>query len=429
MAVAALAAAALGLEIAFARLLSALFVTNLVGALLSTALLGLGCGAAAASARRSWRGTTARAFASSVAALLAAAAVPATLAAAVLGQPLLALAALAAAFTAIGWTLTASFAAEPHRASALYRVDLSAAAAAALATPLALDAFGGLGGSIAAGLPLTVAAWALRPPGRFAGPLVASIAGIVLATAHGTGALTVDPGALATAKPLRALLRAGAEITATRWDAFARTDRVRTADGAVYLFADGAAGSLIPGPEAERWERAVAGFAFVAGARERVFLIGSGGGLDAALAARYGANDIVAIELNAAGVALTDALVDGGYPAGTDLRLGEGRRELARERARGEEQRDVGESQGARFAHRRLVDRLVMREQGMQSARAVELGFHFHFDQGAPQVFPQLGKSSAQVQAVLRLVADRHVKLAGFVVLFFPGQLFQSFII
>jgi YD repeat-containing protein len=172
--------------------------------------------------------------------------------------------------------------------------------------------------------------------------LAASGAALALTAGIAGGAIAFDPATLATPKPLGALLDAGGVITATRWDAFARTTRIVMPNGATYLHADGAAGSLIPGAERERWRRDVAGFAFAAGGHDRVFLIGSGGGLDAALAADAGAREIVAVELNAAGVALTTGLgADVGYPAATDLRLGEGRRELARDRARGGAPYDV----------------------------------------------------------------------------------------
>ena len=75
------------------------------------------------------------------------------------------------------------------------------------------------------------------------------------------------------------------------------------------LYLDGGAGSVIPDLDRpELWEGDIGSFPFAAFSPERVFLLGSGGGLDVALARRGGAAQIVAAELNAASIELVRTL-------------------------------------------------------------------------------------------------------------------------
>lgn len=323
----------MALEIGLTRLLSTLFVSSWVGPLLAAALLGLGLGAAAAATRPSWRSPGAVALAAALAPVAAAASVLALLAAGRLGSPLWGLAPLVVAYAAIGLAVAGLFARHAGEAARLYRVDLAAAAVAAALTPLALGLLGGLTGSLAAAGLLLVAAWALPRPGRSLAlaPGTVAVAAVVLAAA--TGVLRVDPASMGTPKPIRSQLARGAVIEATRWDALARTDLVRAPDGARYLFMDGGAGSIVPDPDPQRWWNDVGAFPFAVAPVERAFLIGSGGGLDVAQARAHGAREVTAVEVNRASVDLVrelGAAAGGVYDPPTVVRIGDGRRELAR---------------------------------------------------------------------------------------------------
>jgi len=329
LAVAALAGGGLALEITATRLLSALFTSNQVGPILAAAMLGLGLGAALVALAPRWRSEAAQARWLIAAPLLAAAAVPAALAAGRWGWSLVALAPLAISYLAIGAGLATLFARHPRHSAPLYRADLLAAAAAAATTPLLLGWFGGLAGSLAAALVLSAGAWALALPGR--APTTLAVASLLAAALLGGPSLLHL--SLGEGKPIQVPLARGGVIEATRWDALARTDLVRTPDGARYLYLDGGAGSLIPDANPERYADDIGALAFLSGPTERVFLIGSGGGLDVAQARAAGASDITAAEVNRASIELTRSLGAAAgdvYDGGTVVRIGDGRRELAR---------------------------------------------------------------------------------------------------
>ncbi|MFU8887323.1 MAG: hypothetical protein ACNA8N_01835 [Trueperaceae bacterium] len=332
-AIAALSAGGMALEIGLTRLLSTLFVSSWVGPLLAAALLGLGLGAAAAAARPSWRSPVAAARAAAIAPVAAVASVLALLAAGGLGSPLWGLAPLVVAYAAIGLAVAALFARHSVDAARLYRVDLAAAAVAAALTPLALGRLGGLTGSLAAAGLLLLAAWALRRPGRRLALTLGSAAVAVVVLAAATGMLRYDPATMGAPKPIRGQLARGAVIEETRWDALARTDLVRAPEGARMLFMDGGAGSIVPDPDPGRWWNDVGAFAFAVAPAARAFLIGSGGGLDVAQARAHGVGEVIAVEVNRASVDLVrdlGAAAGGVYDPPTEVRIGDGRRELAR---------------------------------------------------------------------------------------------------
>jgi len=292
-------------------------------------MLGLGLGAALVAIGPRWRSERAQAHYLIAAPLLAATAVLVTLVAGRFGFSLLALAPLAIAYSAIGAGLASLFARHPLHSAPLYRADLLAAALAAATTPLLLAWLGGLAGSLSAALVLSAAACALTVPGR--APTALAVAGLVavaLLAGEPLQRLSLGEG-----KPIQRVLERGGVIEATRWDAMARTDLVRTPDGARYLYLDGGAGSLIPDANRERYANDIGALAFLSGPNERVFLIGSGGGLDVAQARAAGATEITAAEVNRASIELTRALGEAAssvYDDRTAVRIGDGRRELAR---------------------------------------------------------------------------------------------------
>ncbi len=340
LAIAALSAGGLAFEVALTRLLSAVLVSDVVGPVLAVAVGGVGLGAAVAAALPAAR----RPHVAAVAALVGAAAAGLTVPLALLLAPRAlawwTLAPLLLAFGGIGWAVAATFARAGPASAWLYRADLAAAAAAALLTPLALGALGGLHGSVAAASLLALGGLLLVPAEVIAGSgrmalvvgALAALTPVALGASAALQAWGFDPSALGPGKPLAAMLARGAVLEASRWDATARTDLVRTPDGARYLFMDGGAGSLVPDPDPTRWWRDVGAFAFAAGVSERVFLIGSGGGLDVAQARAHRAREVIAVEVNPASVALTRALGPRAadvYEPPTQVVIGDGRKVLA----------------------------------------------------------------------------------------------------
>ena len=344
LAIATLAAGGLGFEIALTRLLSALLVSDVVGPVLAVAVGGVGLGAALAAWQPWARQPQAAAWAALGGATAAAITVPLALVLAARGMPWLTLVPLLVAYAGVGWAVAATFARAGPASAWLYRTDLAAAAAAALLTPLALGALGGLLGTLAATLLLAAGGLALalaprsgptaaRHARRHSAALAVALLPAVLLASAGLGAWGLDPAALGPGKPIAAMLARGATLEASRWDGTARTDLVRAPSGARYLYMDGGAGSLVPDPDPNRWWHDVGAFAFAAGPAERAFLIGSGGGLDVAQARAHGLREVIAVEVNPASVALTRALGDQAgdvYAPPTQVVIGEGRRVLAR---------------------------------------------------------------------------------------------------
>ena len=333
IAIAALSAGGLAYEIALTRLLSALLVSDVVGPVLAVAVGGIGLGAAVAASSAPAREPHATSAAALAGAGAAALTVPLALALSSAGSPWLVLAPLLLAFTGIGWAVAATFARAGRSSAWLYRTDLAAAALAAIATPLVIGMLGGLHGSLAAALLLSVGGVALAPVRSRHVALGAALLPVLVVASAASGLWGFDPASLGRGKPIAAMLRSGAVIEDTRWDATARTDLVRAPSGARYLFMDGGAGSLVPDPNPNLWWRDVGAFAFASGPSERVFLIGSGGGLDVAQARAHRAREVIAVEVNPASVALTRAL--GGeagnvYEEPTEVIIGDGRRVLAR---------------------------------------------------------------------------------------------------
>ena len=315
-----------------------------MGPVLAVAVGGVGLGAALAAWLPWARQPQAAAWAALAGAAAAAITVPVALALAAHGVPWLTLAPLLVAYAGVGWAVAATFARAGPASAWLYRADLAAAAGAALVTPLALGALGGLLGTLAAATLLAAGglALALAPhsgptpsgrPRRQGAAVAVALLPVALLASAGIGAWGIDPAALGPGKPIAAMLARGATLEATRWDGTARTDLVRAPSGARYLFMDGGAGSLVPDPDPNRWWHDVGAFAFAAGPAERAFLIGSGGGLDVAQARAHGVGAVIAVEVNPASVALTRALgADAGdvYAPPTEVVIGEGRRVLAR---------------------------------------------------------------------------------------------------
>ncbi len=379
-AVAALAAAGIVLEVALLRVLSALLAASWVAPVLGAALLGGGLGAAAVAARPDLGGRARAATAAAAAAVLAALLPIAWSAAVAAGAPAWGLIPTVATYAFAGAALAGTFARHRARAAALYRADLGAAAAAAAALPVLLALLGTGVAAHAAGIGFAFAAALLATPAWRAPAVAAGLPALLLALATAVGLAEIDPDRTLAPKPLRALAEAGAVVERSVWDGTARTDLMRAPDGARYVFLDGGAGSLVPGPDPARWRGDVGALAFAVGRTpgdepRRALLIGTGGGLDVAQARAVGIADATAIEVDAAAVALVRALgAEAGdvYGAPTRVIVGDGRRELARLAARGEGPWDVitlaqvvlqaAEAQGAARTEQRLYTREAFQE-------------------------------------------------------------------
>lgn len=300
-----LSGAGVGLELALTRVMSALDSTAFVYLVLSTALLGLGLGAALAALYPPRPGrfsslSAAAGFSTLLLALLVTrfAGLPAPLVLTLAIPP----------FLFIGLVTAGLFARNAHASPRLYWADLSGAGLGALAAPPLLNLLGGINALFAAALLLSFAGLLFTRRSR--GALgVSALAAATLTVGVG-GGLDLNLNTLSPAKPVRQALANGAELSLTRWDAFARTDVVRDPRLDTYaLYLDGGAGSVIPDlKRPELWEGDIGSFPFRASSPESVFLLGSGGGLDVALAQRWGAAQIVAAELNAASLELVRAL-------------------------------------------------------------------------------------------------------------------------
>lgn len=311
-ALALLSAAALLLEVALTRLLSTLYYPPYVFIVLSLAVLGVGLGAAAATAfsslrrrRHAGRYPAAAAVSALLLAAFTAWAAPLDL------RPLLFLL-VTLPFIFVGLTLALLFSASSQASTQLYLADLAGAGAGALLAVPALDLLGGIDALLAAAVLFTLSALLLFPAGARRSALALLALAVIIFGANLAGRfLQIDMARLPAAKPIVDSLQGG-ELLATRWDAFARTDLVRPAGGGPYrLYIDGAAGSVMP-PTADNdfLLRDIGLFPFATQEPESVFVIGPGGGLDVWFGLRSGAEEIVAVEVNRASVELVEAYAD-----------------------------------------------------------------------------------------------------------------------
>ncbi|MDZ7704447.1 MAG: hypothetical protein U5L04_08210 [Trueperaceae bacterium] len=326
-----LAVGGVWLELSLVRLLSALYFYNHVYLVLSLAVLGLGLGAALATRFARLRQTKHVGFYALLAALATLLLAALTLYAATTPWRLLPLALAVLPHLFAGLALATLFGDAPEEGSSRYAADLAGAGLGAAAAVLVLDLFGGLGGVFASAVAFALAGLLFaRPRPGF----VSATVGVVVAAISLGLTLDLPLEQLATPKPLRDQLRAGAKLVDHRWDAFARTDLVYRPDQDVYyLYVDGGAGSLIPdATDATVWRRDIGGFPFAAARPDSALLIGPGGGLDLALAKANGVRDITAVEINRASVTLTKTLDDvtGGVYDGVTLFVDEGRSVLRR---------------------------------------------------------------------------------------------------
>jgi len=309
------------IEVSLTRVLSVMYYSNYVFLVLSTAMLGLGLGAAAGAWRPGLRRRELLGVWATLASLSAGLLVAATL---WMAQPALTLVAAALPYAFTGLALSSIFSLHPAASFRIYWADLLGAGLGTFASLLLVNMLGGSGGLLAGALLLGCAALMLR--GTAAALLVTAAA--LLANAS-LGWLEPDMSHLPTPKPISEALASGAEIAATRWDAFARNDLVYRPDvDAYYLYIDGAAGSVVPDLNHPAvWQRDIGMLPFLADTPASAFLFGPGGGLDLALAREANTGHLVAAELNGAGIELVRGLapLTGDVYADVELHVDEGR--------------------------------------------------------------------------------------------------------
>jgi len=221
-------------------------------------------------------------------------------------------------FTVAGVFLSLIFRARHRHSQRLYFYDLVGAALGTLWIVPALKWLGGIGALLSAGLAALLAgslvAWSAGRTWRWIG--LAVFLGFLLAfAAHvHTPLLQIDLKALAAAeKPMfRALgaQRHPGRLLETRWSAQARTDLVdRTGDTGLNIYMDGGAGSYMFRFDGDFrrlffLRREAAFFPYYFGMRDRVLILGPGGGADVLYALMTGWRQVEGVEINPAIVQL-----------------------------------------------------------------------------------------------------------------------------
>lgn len=321
LATAAVSAMVMVLEITLTRIFSVFLNYHYVFMVLAVALLGLGVGATLCAATRpqwwrQWLQTPEQAlwqvcWGTGVILLF----VMWLLTQTALAGVWLAAAALALfPFLGAGMFLALAFTSEVGYSRELYAADMLGAGLGCL---ISLPALQGLGAehtmALAAVVLLAIASLLqlTTSPHRWLFPAFTGLfLGAVLVSQLVMGIPVIKPISLVhSRKHLGQFLRMhpSARIVDSFWSALARTDVLAFTHAGQRqhaVFTDGGAATLLvarpDSPDAwDRFDRDVGLFPYRATARERVLIIGSGGGLDVLLALRGGARAITAVEVNA----------------------------------------------------------------------------------------------------------------------------------
>ncbi|MBI4537438.1 MAG: class I SAM-dependent methyltransferase [candidate division NC10 bacterium] len=239
--------------------------------------------------------------------------------------------------------------------SRVYFADMTGAAAGTLVAVLLLQAFGPPATVLLlAGVVTLAAAICLRSAGsRQTAALAAALGLLVVGVAAGKPQapwLTMElAGKRSTSKHLLSLLAEAdirVRLVATTWDAYARTDVVDLGEGddaKRVIFTDGGAAAVMPrfrqtGADLEGVIADIGVLPFLQGSKDRVLVIGPGGGQDVLLALLAGAREITAVEVNPAAVRAVDRFADynGGLYRYRNVKVvvGEGRNYVRRSHER-----------------------------------------------------------------------------------------------
>lgn len=304
-----LSGAAMLLELALTRVVSALYFPQYVFAVLALAVLGIGLGAAAAAWSPALR-TRDRLPAYLTAAAIATGVLLFVLVATPLARILgVVVVLLIVPYACIGLSFPAFFSSSAQHSPTLYLADLIGAGAGAVLAIIAMNGLGPVNSILLAALLFCLSA-AMLSPQRISprSTIRIGIPVLLLLTNLRLGWLSLDLQNIDAGKPLADVLaQPGAQVLDTRWDAFSRTDLVQPAgDDFPRLYMDGAAGSIMP-PAVDESTTLISDigfFPFATDQPERVLLIGPGGGLDVWFALQSQAREIVAVEVNPASIDL-----------------------------------------------------------------------------------------------------------------------------
>ena len=165
-ALALLAGGGLLYEIALTRVLSVLWFDSFVYVLLSVAVLGIGLGAAAATAVPALRRATLLPMWFALSGVAAAVLVPLLIATSYAGDRVLGTLLVALPYAGIGLAIATLFASDAEASPRLYLADLAGAGLGGLAAAPALDALGGVGAALLAAAAIALGAPMISGAGR-----------------------------------------------------------------------------------------------------------------------------------------------------------------------------------------------------------------------------------------------------------------------
>ncbi|MTI96703.1 MAG: methyltransferase domain-containing protein [Firmicutes bacterium] len=218
-------------------------------------------------------------------------------------------------FFAAGIWFARLYAAHHRQTAYLYFADLAGAAIAAGLALTVIDALSVF--AIFALATAAAAAAALPASRRVNSALVAGLLLVAVITTTFWGP-EIDRNAPAVqGTPNSALLRSGGELLFSAWDSFARTDvfAVPNRENELMVSIDG--GSLSGmwrydgTPESVAWGEEYIGYLPLAlGARERVLVMGPGGGRDVHLALLAGHRQVTGVEINRGSIEAVEQLAD-----------------------------------------------------------------------------------------------------------------------
>lgn len=309
LATAILSASALFLEIVLTRLFSVIYYPPYVFFIISFAIFGIGIGAALPALRPSLANERRLALYAIGATLTTMLLILVTVLGAALDLQILLFILVILPYTFFGTAISSLFTLHPSSSRTLYMSDLVGAGIGAVAAIPLLNIFGAVDAVFVAAIGFALAGVYLCSKRHRLIAYVSSIAAVLaLATNAAGDFLEIDMASLATDKPIVQALSTGGSILQSRWDAFARTDLVDPAGGRpLRIYVDGAAASIMPSQDAAgELIRDIGFFPFATEQPLSVFVIGPGAGLDIWFALQSGAQDITAVEVNAASVELVD---------------------------------------------------------------------------------------------------------------------------
>ena len=339
IAVGLLTGSGLFLEITLTRILSTLYYPPFVFVVISLAILGIGLGAALASARADLRKEARLPIYHSLAGASTLVVLAGILWLSSTMPQFLLVFIVVLPFVFIGLALSVIFSITPDRSTVLYMADLGGAGIGAIVVLPILNMVEPLNAMLLVSVAFGLSALAVHPLNRSKVLGITGISIILFASNMTTDWISIDIKNMPTEKPLISALSSG-KIIETRWDSFARTDLVAPNDGGPYqLFVDGAAGSIMPPAQNNQFLIGDIGFfPFATNQPRKVLVIGPGGGLDVWFGLKSNAQSIRAIEVNPASVDLVQQYAD--YTdnlygrSEVELSVDEGRSVLRRENTR-----------------------------------------------------------------------------------------------